>query len=167
MLRQFHPLFMSIHTNHPRELTIEVKEAVERLADAGIPLGNQSVLLRGVNDDLEVMKTLVHKLLRCRVRPYYLYQMDLILGSSHLKVPVSRGLEIIQGLRGHTTGYAVPTYVIDAPGGGGKVPIHPETILQRNDSRVIVRNYEGKVFEYPEPAAELATQSIQFGPFSP
>jgi len=167
MLRQFHPLFMSIHTNHPRELTIEVKEAVERLADAGVPLGNQSVLLRGVNDSLEVMRTLVHKLLRCRVRPYYLYQMDLILGSSHLKVPVSRGLEIIQGLRGHTTGYAVPTYVIDAPGGGGKVPIHPETVLQRNDARVIVRNYEGKVFEYPEPASEFATQTIQPGPFFP
>lgn len=157
MLRQFHPLFISVHTNHPRELTLEVKQALERLADAGIPLGNQSVLLRGVNDSLDVMKVLVHKLLRCRVRPYYLYQMDLILGSSHLRVPVSRGLEIIQGLRGHTTGYAVPTYVIDAPGGGGKVPVHPETVIQRNEERIIVRNYEGKLFEYPEPAAEFAS----------
>jgi lysine 2,3-aminomutase len=157
MLRQFHPLFISIHTNHPRELTLEVKQALERLADAGIPLGNQSVLLRGVNDSQEVMKVLVHKLLRCRVRPYYLYQMDLILGSSHLRVPVSKGLEIIQGLRGHTTGYAVPTYVIDAPGGGGKVPVHPETVIQRNEERIIVRNYEGKLFEYPEPAAEFAS----------
>jgi lysine 2,3-aminomutase len=156
MLRQFHPLFISIHTNHPRELTTEVKQALERLADAGIPLGNQSVLLRGVNDRLEVMKVLVQKLLRCRVRPYYLYQMDLILGSSHLRVPVSRGLEIIQGLRGHTTGYAVPTYVIDAPGGGGKVPIHPETIVQRGDEGIIVRNYEGKLFEYPGTSTELA-----------
>ncbi len=157
MLRQFHPLFISVHTNHPRELTSEVKQALERLADAGIPLGNQSVLLRGVNDSLDVMKVLVHKLLRCRVRPYYLYQMDLILGSSHLRVPVSRGLEIIQGLRGHTTGYAVPTYVIDAPGGGGKVPVHPDTVIQRNEERIIVRNYEGKLFEYPEPAAEFAS----------
>ena len=153
MLRQFHPLFVSVHTNHPRELTLEVKAALERLADAGIPLGNQSVLLNGVNDRVDVMRTLVHKLLRCRVKPYYLYQMDLILGSSHLRVPVARGLEIIQGLRGHTSGYAVPTYVIDAPGGGGKVPIHPETVLQRNGERVIVRNYEGKVYEYPEAAA--------------
>lgn len=154
MLRRFHPLFVSIHTNHPRELTLEVKEALERLADAGIPLGNQSVLLRGVNDDLDVMKVLVQKLLRCRVRPYYLYQMDLILGSSHLRVPVSRGLEIIQGLRGHTTGYAIPTYVIDAPGGGGKVPIHPETVIRRNEERIVVRNYEGKLFEYPTAAGE-------------
>jgi lysine 2,3-aminomutase len=153
MLRQFHPLFVSVHTNHPRELTLEVKAALERMADAGIPLGNQSVLLNGVNDRIDVMRTLVHKLLRCRVKPYYLYQMDLILGSSHLRVPVARGLEIIQGLRGHTSGYAVPTYVIDAPGGGGKVPIHPETVLQRNGERVIVRNYEGKVYEYPEAAA--------------
>ncbi|MBU6299995.1 MAG: KamA family radical SAM protein [Verrucomicrobia bacterium] len=154
MLRRFHPLFVSIHSNHPRELTLEVKEALERLADAGIPLGNQSVLLRGVNDDLDVMKVLVQKLLRCRVRPYYLYQMDLILGSSHLRVPVSRGLEIIQGLRGHTTGYAIPTYVIDAPGGGGKIPIHPETVIQRNEERIVVRNYEGKLFEYPAAAGE-------------
>jgi len=149
-LRRFHPLFLSVHVNHPRELTLEVKVALERLADAGIPLGNQSVLLRGVNDRVDVMKTLVHKLLRCRVRPYYLYQMDLIRGSSHLRVPVSRGLEIIAGLRGHTTGYAVPQYVIDAPGGGGKVPIHPETIVQRNADRILIRNYEGKIFEYPE-----------------
>lgn len=156
MLRQFHPLFVSIHANHPRELTIEVKEALERLADAGVPLGNQSVLLRGVNDSLPVMKVLVHKLLRCRVRPYYLYQMDLILGSSHLRVPVAKGLEIIQGLRGHTTGYAIPTYVIDAPGGGGKVPVHPETVVQRNEERIIVRNYEGQLFEYPEAAPEFS-----------
>jgi len=151
-LKQFHPLFVSVHVNHPRELTLEVKQGLERLADAGIPLGNQSVLLNGVNDNLETMKALLHKLLRCRVRPYYLYQMDLILGSSHLRVPVAKGLEIMQGLRGHTTGYAVPQYVIDAPGGGGKVPINPDYVLQRNEERVIIRNYEGKVFEYPEPA---------------
>lgn len=152
MLKQYHPLFISVHVNHPRELTLEVKEALERLANSGVPLGNQSVLLRGVNDSLDVMKTLVHKLLRCRVRPYYLYQLDLIKGSSHLSVPVSKGLEIISGLRGHTTGYAVPQYVIDAPGGGGKVPMNPETVIQRNEERVIIRNFEGKIYEYPEPA---------------
>lgn len=151
MLKKYHPLFISIHVNHPRELTLEVKEALERLADAGIPLGNQSVLLKGVNDDLETMKALVHKLLMCRVRPYYLYQLDLIKGSSHLEVPVEEGLAIMEGLRGHTSGYAVPQYVIDAPGGGGKVPINPDYILQRNKERTLIRNYEGKTFEYPEP----------------
>lgn len=152
MLSKYHPLFLSVHANHPRELTIEVKEALERLANSGVPLGNQSVLIKGVNDDADVMKTLVHKLLMCRVRPYYLYQMDLIKGSSHLQVPVARGIEIIENMRGHTTGYAIPQYVVDAPGGGGKVPVNPDYVLQRNDERVVVRNYEGRKFEYPEPA---------------
>jgi lysine 2,3-aminomutase len=143
---------MSVHVNHARELTTEVKAALERLANAGVPLGNQSVLLRGVNDDAETMKTLVQKLLRCRVRPYYLYQLDLIKGSSHLKVPVSKGVEIIEALRGHTTGYAVPQYVIDAPGGGGKVPVNPAYELYRDSEKVVIRNYEGKIFEYPETA---------------
>ena len=143
---------MSVHVNHPRELTTEVKAALERLANAGVPLGNQSVLLRGVNDNVETMRALVHKLLRCRVRPYYLYQLDLIKGSSHLQVPVRKGLEIIEGLRGHTTGYAIPQYVIDAPGGGGKVPVNPNYVLFHDGEKVVVRNYEGKVFEYPEPA---------------
>ena len=150
MLRQFHPLFISVHTNHPRELTTEVRDALGRLADAGIPLGNQSVLLKHVNDDVTVMKALVQKLLMCRVKPYYVYQCDLIAGSAHLRTPVRKGLEIMKALRGHTTGYAVPQYVIDAPGGGGKVPINPDYILQRNASRVVIRNFEGKVFEYPE-----------------
>ena len=154
MLKQFHPLFMSVHANHPRELTTEVKEALGRLADVGIPLGNQSVLLRGVNDSVSVMKALIHKLLMCRVRPYYLYQCDLISGSAHLRTSVRRGLEIMRGLRGHTTGYAVPQYVIDAPGGGGKVPINPEYILSHNNERVVIRNFEGRVFEYPEVADE-------------
>jgi len=153
MLQKYHPLFMSVHVNHPRELTIEVKEALERLANHGIPLGNQSVLLRGVNDNLDIMKTLVHKLLMCRVRPYYLYQLDLIQGSSHLEVPVEEGIALIEGLRGHTTGYAVPQYVIDAPGGGGKVPINPDYVLQRTGDRTLIRNFEGKTFEYPEPSA--------------
>jgi len=150
MLKQFHPLFISVHTNHPRELTTEVRDALGRLADAGIPLGNQSVLLKHVNDDVAVMKALTQKLLMCRVKPYYVYQCDLIAGSAHLRTSVRKGLEIMKGLRGHTTGYAVPQYVIDAPGGGGKVPINPDYILQRNASRVIIRNFEGKVFEYPE-----------------
>jgi lysine 2,3-aminomutase len=152
MLKQFHPLFISVHTNHPRELTTETRAALGRLADAGIPLGNQSVLLKNVNDDATVMKALVQKLLMCRVKPYYLYQCDLITGSAHLRASVAKGLEIMEQLRGHTTGYGVPQYVIDAPGGGGKVPINPEYVLCRNAGRVLVRNYEGKIFEYPENA---------------
>src|SRR5436305_5380126 len=160
ILAKYHPLWMSVHVNHPRELTIEVKQALERLANAGIPLGNQSVLLAGVNDDLETMKTLVHKLLMCRVRPYYLYHCDLINGSSHLRTSVAKGIEIIEGLRGHTTGYAVPQYVIDAPGGGGKVPINPGYILYHDNEKIVIRNYEGKIFEYPETGNE----SVQFAP---
>lgn len=150
MLKQFHPLFISVHSNHPRELTTEVRDALGRLADAGIPLGNQSVLLRDVNDSLEVMKAHVQKLLMCRVKPYYIYQCDLISGSAHLRSSVRKGIELMQGLRGHTTGYAVPQFVIDAPGGGGKVPINPEYVLSMNQDRVVIRNFEGKVFEYPE-----------------
>jgi lysine 2,3-aminomutase len=150
MLRKYHPLFVSVHSNHPRELTTEVREALGRLADAGVPLGNQSVLLRHVNDSLLVMRAHVQKLLLCRVRPYYIYQCDLIAGSAHLRASVRRGLEIMDGLRGHTSGYAVPTYVIDAPGGGGKVPVSPEYVLSRNNDRVLIRNYEGRIFEYPE-----------------
>lgn len=151
MLQKYHPLWLSIHTNHPRELTIEVKAALERLANHGVPIGNQSVLLRGVNDSVEVMGALVHKLLMCRVRPYYLYQCDLIRGSSHLRTSVAKGIEIIEGLRGHTSGYAIPQFVIDAPGGGGKVPINPDYIIERDSERVVIRNYEGRTFEYPEP----------------
>jgi len=156
MLQKYHPLWMSVHANHPRELTTEVRDALGRLANAGIPLGNQSVLLKGVNDDLETMKDLVHKLLMSRVRPYYLYQLDLITGSSHLQVPVTKGVEIIEGLRGHTTGYAIPQYVIDAPGGGGKVPINPAYTLYHDAEKIVIRNYEGKTFEYPEPGAPAA-----------
>ncbi len=154
ILRKYHPLWMSIHTNHPRELTIESREAIGRLVDAGIPLGNQSVLLRGVNDDVTVMKALVQKLLMARVRPYYIYQCDLIKGSAHLRTSVRKGLEIMENLRGHTTGYAVPMYVIDAPGGGGKVPIMPDYIIDHDSERIMIRNFEGKIFEYPEPEGE-------------
>jgi lysine 2,3-aminomutase len=152
MLKKHHPLFISIHTNHPRELNSEVRDALGRLADAGIPLGNQSVLLRGVNDSVEVQKALVHKLLMCRVRPYYLYQCDLINGSSHLRTPVADGVAIIEGLRGHTTGYAVPQFVIDGPGGGGKIPINPNYLIDHSPGRVTLRNYEGETFEYPDPS---------------
>jgi lysine 2,3-aminomutase len=150
MLKKYHPLFISVHSNHPRELTTEARDALGRLADAGIPLGNQSVLLKDVNDDATVMKAHVQKLLMCRVRPYYIYQCDLIAGSAHLRASVRKGLEIMEQLRGHTTGYAVPQFVIDAPGGGGKVPINPDYVLSRNEERVLIRNFEGKTFEYPE-----------------
>ncbi|MGA1128747.1 MAG: KamA family radical SAM protein [Chthoniobacterales bacterium] len=150
MLKEFHPLWMSVHVNHPRELTTEVRDALGRLADAGIPLGNQSVLLAGVNDNPDTMRALIHKLLRCRVRPYYLYQCDLIHGSAHLRTSVAKGLEIMEALRGHTTGYAVPQYVIDAPGGGGKVPVSPGYVVYHDNEKVVLRNYEGRIFEYPE-----------------
>lgn len=157
VLKKHHPLFVSIHANHPTELTMEVKRGLDKMADAGIPLGNQSVLLREVNDRLDVMRALVQKLLRCRVRPYYLYQCDLISGSSHLRTSVSEGIKIIEGLRGHTTGYAIPQFVIDAPGGGGKTPVHPEYVVHRDANRIVIRNYEGKIFEYPEiPAREIS-----------
>jgi lysine 2,3-aminomutase len=157
MLRKYHPLWMSIHFTHPDELTAETNQACERLADGGIPLGSQTVLLSGVNDNVETMKRLVHGLLKVRVKPYYLYQCDPILGSSHFRTPVDRGLEIIRGLRGHTTGYAVPHYVIDAPGGGGKIPMLPEYFMGRSGDDLLLRNYEGKVFSYPDPAVRKET----------
>jgi len=154
MLRRYHPLWISIHFTHPDELTPEVAKACERLADAGIPLGSQTVLLAGVNDDVDTMKRLMHGLLRIRVRPYYLFQCDPTLGSAHFRTPVAKGMEIIQGLRGHTTGYAVPTYVIDAPGGGGKIPLLPDTIVGRDGDYLLLRNYEGLVFRYPDPGRQ-------------
>ncbi len=154
MLKQFHPLFISIHTNHPRELTTEVHDALGRLADAGIVMGNQSVLLDKVNDSVEIQKDLVQKLLMCRVRPYYLYQGDLIQGTAHLRTGIAKGIEIIEGLRGHTSGYAIPQFVVDGPGGGGKIPINPQYIVESNEERTVLRNYEGKEFIYPE--AKLA-----------
>lgn len=149
VLKKHGPLWMSIHVNHPKECTEDLRAACERLSFAGVPLGNQSVLLRGVNDDAEVMKALVHRLLRMRVRPYYLYQCDLITGSAHFRVDVRKGLEIIRALRGHTTGYAVPQYVIDAPNGGGKVPMNPEYLEKITDDEVVFRNYEGDRYTYP------------------
>jgi lysine 2,3-aminomutase len=156
MLRRHHPLWMSLHFMHPDEVTPEVARACERLADAGIPLGSQTVLVRGVNDDVETMKRLVHALLRIRVRPYYLYQCDPIAGSEHLRTPVEKGLEIIAGLRGHTTGYACPTFVVDAPGGGGKIALMPDPLVGRDGDELLLRNYAGEVFRYPSPATGRA-----------
>lgn len=154
MLKKYHPLWMSIHITHPDELTPEMSAACIRLADAGIPLGSQTVLLAGINDSVSTMTRLVHGLLQIRVRPYYLYQCDPIPGSSHFRTPISKGLEIIQGLRGHTTGYAVPTYVVDAPGGGGKIPLLPEYAIGWDKGDLMMRNYEGHVFRYPDNHAE-------------
>jgi lysine 2,3-aminomutase len=151
MLKQFHPLWMNVHVNHAKEITPEVEEALARLANAGIPLGSQSVLLAGVNDCPNVIKDMAHKLVRNRVRPYYLYQCDLVQGAGHFRTPVSVGLEIMESLRGHTSGYAIPTYVIDAPAGGGKIPILPNYVLTQSPDRVVVRNYEGFISAYTQP----------------
>ncbi len=149
MLKRYHPLLMSLHFSHPDELTIESIRACEMLANAGIPLGSQTVLLKGVNDDVGTMKKLMHKLLMARVRPYYLYQCDPITGSRHFRTSVEKGLEIIAGLRGHTSGYAVPSYVIDAPGGGGKIPLLPEYLYGKDDDFIYLKNYQGKIYRYP------------------
>jgi lysine 2,3-aminomutase len=150
VLRRHKP-WMSVHFMHPAELTPEVALACGRIADCGVPLGSQTVLLRGTNDDVPTMKKLMHGLLKMRVRPYYLYQCDPISGSAHLRTPVSVGLEIIAGLRGHTTGYAVPTFVVDAPGGGGKIPLLPDSVVGRDGDDLLLRNFEGQVFRYPDP----------------
>ncbi|SEF93837.1 L-lysine 2,3-aminomutase [Caloramator fervidus] len=151
MLKKYHPIWLNTHFNHPNEVTEESKKAIELLADAGIPLGNQSVLLRGVNDCVHVMKKLVHELVKMRVRPYYIYQCDLSLGLQHFRTSVSKGIEIIEGLRGHTSGYAVPTFVVDAPGGGGKIPVMPNYIVSMSHNKVILRNFEGVITTYTEP----------------
>ena len=151
MLKKYHPIWLNTHFNHPQEVTAESAAACARLADAGIPLGNQSVLLRGVNDCVNVMKKLVHELVKMRVRPYYIYQCDLSMGLEHFRTPVSKGIEIIEGLRGHTSGYAVPTFVVDAPGGGGKTPVMPNYVISQAPGKVVLRNYEGVITTYSEP----------------
>jgi lysine 2,3-aminomutase len=151
MLKQYSPIWMSIHFNHPKEITKRVKFACDLLADSGIPLGSQTVLLKGINDKPSVMKKLVHELLKIRVRPYYIYQCDPILGSKHFRTPVSTGIDIIEKLRGHTTGYAVPTYVIDGPGGGGKIPLTPNYVVSRDDEKWTLRNFAGQQFTYYDP----------------
>lgn len=158
VLRRHHPLWMSLHFTHPDELTPEVAEATARLADAGIPLGGQTVLLKGINDDIAVMKPLMQGLLRNRVKPYYLYQCDPITGSAQFRTPVEKGLEIIEGLRGHTTGYAAPQFVIDAPGGGGKIPLLPDFVAGRDGDDLILRNFEGGLYRYPDPGGRLGAE---------
>jgi len=157
VLKKHHPLWMSVHFTHPSELSPEVTEAVTRLADAGIPLGSQTVLLKGINDSVDTLKSLYHGLLMRRVRPYYLYQCDPITGSSHFRTSVDKGLEIMQGLRGHTTGYAVPTYVIDAPGGGGKIPLLPDYVVGREGEDLILKNFEGNLYRYTDPDGTVGT----------
>jgi len=151
MLKKYHPIWVNVHFNHPNEITADAAAACARLADAGIPLGNQSVLLAGVNDCVHVMRKLVNDLVKIRVRPYYIYACDLSLGLSHFRTPVSKGIEIIEGLRGHTSGYCVPTFVVDAPGGGGKVPVMPNYVLSQTPRKVILRNFEGVITTYTEP----------------
>ena len=151
MLKKYHPIWLNTHFNHPNEFTPEAEAALARLANAGIPLGNQTVLLRGVNDCVHVMKKLMHELVRNRVRPYYIYQCDLSMGLEHFRTPVSKGIEIIENLRGHTSGYAVPTFVVDAPGGGGKTPVMPQYIVSQAPGRIVLRNFEGVITTYTEP----------------
>lgn len=151
ILQKHHPIWFNTHFNHPYEITEEAKEACRKLADAGVPLGNQTVLLKGVNDCPYIIRKLVHELVKIRVRPYYLYQCDLSTGIEHFRTPVSKGIEIIELLRGHTSGFAVPTYVIDAPGGGGKIPVSPQYLISQSNDKVILRNYEGIICAYTEP----------------
>lgn len=154
MLKKYHPVWLNTHFNHIKELTPTAAEGLRKLADAGIPLGNQSVLLRGLNDCVHIMRELMHELVKNRVRPYYIYQCDLSLGIEHFRTTVSKGIEIIEGLRGHTSGYAVPTFVVDAPGGGGKTPVMPQYVISQTPNKVILRNYEGVITTYEEPYQE-------------
>lgn len=151
MLKKYHPIWVNTQFNHPNEITKESTKACEMLANAGIPLGNQSVLLRSINDCPHVMKKLVQELVRIRVRPYYIYQCDLSMGLSHFRTPVSKGIEIIENLRGHTSGFCVPTFVVDAPGGGGKIPVMPNYVISQSNDKIVLRNYEGMVTVYEEP----------------
>ena len=151
MLKKYHPIWVNVHFSHPNEVTEESKKACSILADAGIPLGNQTVLLAGINDKISIMKELVHNLVKMRVRPYYIYQCDLSTGIGHFRTPVAVGMEIIEGLRGHTSGFCVPTFVIDAPGGGGKIPVMPNYVVSQGYERIILRNFEGVITTYSEP----------------
>jgi lysine 2,3-aminomutase len=151
MLQKYHPLWLNIHVNHPNEISAELEEACDKLTRAGIPLGNQAVLMAGINDNVHIQRELVHALVRIRVRPYYLYQCDLVEGAGHFRTPVGKGIEIMEGLRGHTSGYAVHQYIIDAPGGGGKIPVLPNYLLSYSDHKVVLRNFEGYITTYEEP----------------
>ncbi|MFZ5809576.1 MAG: lysine 2,3-aminomutase [Chloroflexota bacterium] len=162
MLQKYHPLWMNIHVNTPNEITKELAEATDKLTRAGIPLGNQAVLLAGVNDNVDIQRQLVHDLVRIRVRPYYMYQCDLVEGAGHFRTPVGKGIEIMEGLRGHTSGYAVHQYIIDAPGGGGKIPVSPNYLLSYSDHKVVLRNYEGYITTYEEPVDYLPEKAAKF-----
>jgi lysine 2,3-aminomutase len=159
MLKKYHPLWMSLHFTHPGELTPETEEACSRLADAGIPMGSQTVLLKGINDDAEVLKKLFTGLLRLRVKPYYLFQCDPVAGTSHFRTTVEKGMELMDSIRGFVSGYAVPTYVVDAPGGGGKIALLNDHILGRDGGDLILRNYEGKTYRYPDPEGTITSSS--------
>ena len=161
MLQKYHPFWLNIHVNHSNEISAELAQACDRLTRAGIPLGNQAVLLAGVNDNVHIQRQLVHDLVRIRVRPYYLYQCDLVEGAGHFRTPVAKGIEILEGLRGHTSGYAVPSYIIDAPGGGGKIPVSPNYLLSMSDHKVILRNYEGYITTYEEPVDYLPSMAAK------
>ena len=160
ILKKYHPLYFNMHFNHPDEITPEVEKACNMLADTGIPLGSQTVLLKGVNDDTGVMKELMHKLLMIRIRPYYIYQADMAMGTDHFRTDVQKGLNLISDLQGHTSGMGVPYFVIDAPGGGGKVRLLPNTVIEHNEKEVIIKNYEGKVFRYPQPVRKSAKKNV-------
>ena len=160
ILKKYHPLYFNMHFNHPDEITPEVEEACNMLADTGIPLGSQTVLLKGVNDDTGIMKELMHKLLMIRIRPYYIYQADMAMGTDHFRTGVEKGLSLISDLQGHTSGMGVPYFVIDAPGGGGKVRLLPNTVIEHNEKEVIIKNYEGKVFRYPQPVRKSAKKKV-------
>ena len=159
MLKKYHPLYFNMHFNHPDELTLEVEKACNMLADTGIPLGSQTVLLKGVNDDSETMRQLMQKLLRVRVKPYYIFQTDMALGTDHFRTDVQKGLDLISDLQGHTSGMGVPYFVIDAPGGGGKVRLLPDTVIEHNKNEVVIKNYEGKLFRYPQPHQKSEKQA--------
>ncbi|TFH29314.1 MAG: lysine 2,3-aminomutase [Promethearchaeota archaeon] len=151
MLKKYHPVWLNMHFNHPHEITKDSTKACELLANAGVPLGNQSVLLKGVNDSIFTMRKLVHELAKIRVRPYYIYQCDLSMGLVDFRTTISKGIDIIEGLRGHTSGFCVPTYIVDAPGGGGKIPVQPNYIISHSENKVVLRNYEGVICRYDEP----------------
>jgi len=162
MLQKYHPFWMNIHVNHSNEISAELAQACDRLTRAGIPLGNQAVLLRGVNDNVHIQRQLVQDLVRMRVRPYYMYQCDLVEGAGHFRTPIAKGIEIMEALRGHTSGFAVHQYIIDAPGGGGKIPVSPNYLLSMSDHKIILRNYEGYITSYEEPVDYLPSHSATF-----
>jgi len=162
MLQKYHPLWLNIHVNHPNEIGAELETAADRLTRAGIPLGNQAVLMAGVNDNVHIQRQLVQDLVRIRVRPYYLYQCDLVEGAGHFRTPVAKGIEIMEGLRGHTSGYAVHQYIVDAPGGGGKIPVSPNYMLSMSDHKIVLRNYEGYITTYEEPVDYIPDMAAKY-----